>query len=414
VPLTRDASVSDLFLELVAVPSPSRRERMLGELIREWLAGHGVTSEFDDAGQVNGSDCGNLIATVPGGPQAPTYLFVAHIDTVESGSPPVTPHVDDDGIVRSDGRTILGADNKAAVAAVMRVCASAAALPQDERPTVHAAFTCCEESGRMGAGLLAPDLLRGVDCAFSVDGAKPVGTVITRALGQTSFAFLVHGRAAHAAANPEAGVNAIAVAAEIVGALPLGRLPGGGSANVAAILGGSVIDRLTPEVLAAAGDAETAFHAALTNSIPDRALVRGEVRGYTVDEIETTITTITDTVARLCEARGARYDWIRDRGRMVPPFPHAEDSRARALVQNAAARLNDVRVVLEERQATLEANYLAASTDVVALASGSRDPHQRTESIPVAELQRLEVLLVGILTANPATADPAPVDPAPA
>lgn len=251
----------------------------------------------------------------------------------------------------------------------------------------------------MGAGLLAADLLRGVDCAFSVDGAKPVGTVITRALGQTSFAFVVHGRAAHAAANPEAGVNAIAVAAEIVGALPLGRLPGGGSANIAAILGGSAIDRLTPEVLADAGDAETAFHSALTNSIPHRALVRGEVRGYAVEEIETTITTITDTLARVCEARGARYDWIRDRGRMVPPFPHAEDSRARALVQAAATQADGIEIVLEERQATLEANYLAASTDVVALASGGRDPHQHTESIPAAELERLGALLVAILSA---------------
>ena len=61
---------------------------------------------------------------------------------------------------------------------------------------------------------------------------------------------MVHGRAAHAAANPEAGVNAIAVAAEIVAALPLGRRPGGGSVNVAAIVGGSVIDRLTPEAIA--------------------------------------------------------------------------------------------------------------------------------------------------------------------
>jgi tripeptide aminopeptidase len=245
-------------------------------------------------------------------------------------------------------------------------------------------------------------LLQGVDCAFSVDGAKPVGTVITRALGQTSFAFVVHGRAAHAAANPEAGVNAIAVAAEIVGALPLGRLPGGGSANVAAILGGSVLDRLTPDTIADAGSAEAAFHAALTNSVPDRALVRGEVRGYTVEEIETTITTVTDTVARVCEARGARYDWIRDRERMVPPFPHAEDSRARALVQDAAGRVDGLRVVLEERQATLEANYLAASTDVVALASGGRDPHQYTESIPVSELERLEALLVAILSCRPA------------
>jgi tripeptide aminopeptidase len=397
VPLTRDASVTQLFLQLVAVPSPSRRERVVGELIRAWLAGHGVTSEFDDAGAVNGSDCGNLIATVTGGPGAPTYLFVSHMDTVESGTPAVTPHIDDTGVVRSDGETILGADNKAAVAAVMRVCAAAAEMPEAQRPTVLAAFTCCEESGKMGAGLLAADLLQRVDCAFSVDGAKPVGTVITRALGQTSFAFAVHGRAAHAAANPEAGVNAIAVASEIVGALALGRLPGGGSVNIAAIIGGSITDRLTPEVLGAGG-VQSALHSALTNSIPDLALVRGEVRGYSVREIEDTVQTITDTVARVCDAHGARYDWIRDRSRMVPPFPHAEDSRARALVQAAAARVDGLRVVLEERQATLEANYLAPVTDVVALASGGRDPHQVSESIPVSELERLEALLLEILS----------------
>ena len=51
---------------------------------------------------------------------------------------------------------------------------------------------------------------------------------------------MIHGRAAHAAANPEAGVNAIAVASEIVTALPLGRRPGGGSVNIAAIVGGSI------------------------------------------------------------------------------------------------------------------------------------------------------------------------------
>ena len=398
--LTPDASVTQLFLELVAVPSPSRRERVVGQLIRDWLAGHGVQSAFDDAGAVNGSDAGNLIATVPGAAASPTYLFVAHMDTVETGTPAVTPGVGEDGVIRSDGQTILGADNKAAVAAVMRVCAAAAVLPEAQRPTVHAAFTCCEESGKMGAGLLASELLAGVDCAFSVDGAKPVGTVITRALGQTSFAFVIHGRAAHAAANPEAGVNAIAVASAIVTALPLGRQPGGGSVNVAAIVGGSVIERLTPEALGTDG-VEAALSSALTNSIPDRVLVRGEVRGYSTEEIEDTVAAITETIARICEARGARHEWIRDRSRMVPPFPHAAGSRARALVEAAAAGVDGLSVVSEERQATLEANYLAASTDVVALASGGRDPHQHTESIPVSELERLEALLVGVLTARP-------------
>jgi tripeptide aminopeptidase len=408
VSLTPDAAIAELFMELVAIPSPSRRERVIGERIQAWLAGHGVTSAFDGAGEVNGSDAGNLIATVPGAPGAPTYLFVAHMDTVETGTPPVTPALGDDGVIRSGGDTILGADNKAAVAAVMRLCTAAAARAgaDEEAPTVIAAFTCCEESGRMGAGLLDDALMERIDCAFSVDGSRPIGTVITRALGQTSFVFVIHGRAAHAAANPEAGISAIRVAAEIIAALPLGRLDGGGSANIAAILGGGVIERLSPATLQALGvaadaDGPSAATAALngtpTNSVPDLALVRGEVRGYSVEAIEAAVTTIGDVVARMCDAHGATHEWIRDPDRMVPPFPEAPGSRARELVCAAAAHVPGVEFVAEERQATLEANYLASRTDVVAIASGGRDPHQHTESIPVAELERLEALLRAIV-----------------
>jgi tripeptide aminopeptidase len=408
-PLTPDASVVDLFCELVAIPSPSGHERAVGDGIRDWLVGHGVGAEFDDAGAGNGSDAGNLIATVPGAPGAPAYLFVAHMDTVESGTPAVRPRVGDDGVVRSAGDTILGADNKAAVAAVMGLCAAAARAVGPARPTVVAAFTCREEAGRMGASLLDPALLESVDCAFCVDGARPIGTVITRALGQTVFGFEIHGRAAHAAANPEAGINAIRVAGEIVAALPLGRQSRGGTLSIAAIAGGAVIDRLAPGALARlAVDADAdglavltaAMAATPTNSVPDRAVVRGEVRGYTAAAITATLEEVEATVQRVCNQHGAGYDWIGDRTRMVPPFP-APGPHAIARVRAAAAAVPGLNLIEEERQATLEANYLAATTDVVALASGGRDPHQLAESIPVVELERLEALLLAIVGLAP-------------
>lgn len=407
--LTPDAPVTDLFLELVAIPSPSGRELALGEQIRAWLAAHGIEAEFDGTGERNASDAGNLVAVVPGAAAAPAYLFVAHMDTVETGAPPVSPQLGAGGVIRSGGDTILGADNKSAVAAVMRLCRTAAAMPRDTRPTVVAAFTCREESGRMGASLL--DVSRwSPRCAFSVDGSRPIGTVITRALGQTAFTVSVHGRAAHAAANPEAGLNAIAVASEIVSALPLGRRPGGGSTSVAAIVGGAVIGRLSPGSLAALGvdggaDGPTAVWRALqatpTNSVPDIAHLRGEVRGYSREAIESAVQEIRDIVARVCSGRGARHEWTRDVGRMIPPMPGSAGSRALALVRAAARAVPGVSFAAEEGQATLEANYLASAVDVVAVASGGRDPHQPTESITAAELEQLEALLAAILTAEP-------------
>lgn len=405
-PLPREGSIEQLFCALVAIPSPSGGERAVGEAIRTWLAGAGVDAAFDDAGAVNGSDAGNLIATVPGAPSAPRLLFVAHMDTVESGAEAIAPVLGDDGVIRSTGDTILGADNKSAVAAVMHACRAAATMPADVRPTVIAAFTCREEAGRMGAGLLDLGALQ-VDCAFSVDGSQPIGTVITRALGQQVFTIEVHGRAAHAAADPEAGVNAIAVAGEIVAAMPLGRRPGGGSASVAAVVGGGVIDRLGPGSLRALGLAddandagEAAVRAALeatpTNSVPDLVLLRGELRGYSDAELGAARAELEAVAARVCRERGARYEWS-DRERAVPPFPGAPDSRALALARAAAGDVPGVAFATTEAHATLEANYLAAGSDVVALASGGTGPHQFSESITVAELRQLEALLSRIV-----------------
>jgi tripeptide aminopeptidase len=391
--LTRDADIRELFLELVAIPSPSGRELALDEQIAGWLNNAGVPTRFDGSGPRNGSDAGNLIATVPGAPGRPTLLFVAHVDTVETGAEAIRPVVGDDGVIRSAGDTILGADNKSAVAAVMRTCVAAQSLPTAQRPTVVAAFTSREESGRMGASLLDLAAL-GIDSAFCVDGSQAIGTVITRALGQTTFVAAIHGRAAHAAANPEAGVDAIATASQAVAALRLGRQPGGGSAGVAAIVGGSVIERLD-----GAGEASVReiLAAAPTNSVADLVYVRGEVRGYSIEEIEDTTHTIEETFQRVCDERGATLEWIRDRDRMVPPLPGAPDSRALALVGAAVDGLDGVALHLQAAQASLEANYLAAEVDVVAVASGGRDPHQPSESIAVAELDQLEALLARIV-----------------
>jgi tripeptide aminopeptidase len=402
--LSREGSIEELFCALAAIPSPSGRERGVGEAIRTWLADAGVDAAFDDVGAVNGSDAGNLIAIVPGAASAPRLLFVAHVDTVESGSEPIAPVLGDDGVIRSAGATILGADNKSAVAAVMRCCRSAAAMAPAERATVIAAFTCREEAGRMGAGLLDLDGL-AVDCAFSVDGSQPIGTVITRALGQQVFTIEVHGRATHAAANPQAGVNAIAVAGEIVASMPLGRRPGGGSASIASVVGGAVIDRLAPASLRALGvsddaggdtTARAALEATPTNSIPDLALLRGELRGYSEAELAAARSELEEVAARVCRERGARYQW-HDRERAVPPFPGAPDSRALALARAAADDVPDVTFTATEAHATLEANYLATGTDVVALASGGSGPHQFSESITVAELRQLEALLTRIV-----------------
>src|SRR4051794_34280149 len=109
------ASIVELFERLVAIPSPSGRERRVATFIRDWLSDRGVVAAFDSAGDRNGSDCGNLVAIVPGDEALPRLLFVAHMDTVESGETTISAVRSNGGIITSRGNTILGADNKSAV-----------------------------------------------------------------------------------------------------------------------------------------------------------------------------------------------------------------------------------------------------------------------------------------------------------
>lgn len=163
---------------------------------------------------------------------------------------------------------------------------------------------------------------------------------------------------------------------------------------MAAIVGGSVIDRLN--IRADASILET-LSTAPTNSVPDLVYLRGEVRGYSVEEITRTLQAIERTFEQVCRQRGATLEWIRDPGRSVPPMPDTPDSRALALVRAAVDGIDGIALELQEAQATLEANYLAAEVDVVAVASGGRAPHQTDESITVVELHQLEALLTRIV-----------------
>ncbi len=65
---------------------------------------------------MTGHGAGNLICTLKGTKDADTIYFTSHMDTVVPGKG-VKPIVED-GYVKSDGTTILGADDKTGLAAM--------------------------------------------------------------------------------------------------------------------------------------------------------------------------------------------------------------------------------------------------------------------------------------------------------
>jgi tripeptide aminopeptidase len=227
--------VAALFVELARVPSPPGEERAVADRVIDYLQGLALLVDEDDAGARIESTIGNLYSRVePNGGGTPLF-FCAHLDTVPPEGP-LQPVIED-GVVRNAGGTILGADNKSAVAAMLEATRRVVA---ENRPHggIELLFTPKEEVGLRGAAAFDHERLNA-RVGYVYDHAGPVGEVILGAPFQCKLDVAFHGRAAHSGMYPEEGRSAIVAAARAIADLRLGRLDDETTANVGSIRGGS-------------------------------------------------------------------------------------------------------------------------------------------------------------------------------
>ena len=228
--------VLSLFVELAALPSPPGEERAVADRVLDYLGALGLEADEDGAGAAVGSAMGNVLSRLEAtGPGLPLF-FCAHLDTVPPEGP-IEPGVGEDGVVRNGAGTILGADDKSAVAAMLEAIAR---LVEEGRPHagVELLFTPKEEVGLLGAAAFDESRL-AARVGFVYDHAGPIGEVILGAPHQQKLDVRFHGRAAHAGMYPEEGRSAIVAAARAIADLRLGRLDDETSASVGRIDGGT-------------------------------------------------------------------------------------------------------------------------------------------------------------------------------
>ena len=221
------------FTELVKIDSVSKEERALCSRLRSDLDKLGAETFVDGAAERVGGDCGNLIARFAGNRAAAPLMLNAHMDTVEPGRG-VNP-VFSDGRFQSDGATILGADDKSAVAILLEVMT---AIAENGLPCgpVDLVFTVCEEIGLLGARHVDFSKIRA-QFGYALDATDTEGIVL-QAPSANRIEFTIHGKDAHAGAAPEKGINAIAIAARAIDGLTIGRLDQETTCNIGVIRGG--------------------------------------------------------------------------------------------------------------------------------------------------------------------------------
>ncbi len=242
----------ETFLDLVRIDSPSYEEREIAERLMGQLKTLGGEVMMDEAGKRIGSNAGNVLARFPGTGRGRPVLLSAHMDTVMPGRG-VKPIREKDRI-RSDGTTILGADDKSGLAIILEVLRALRErkLPH---PPIEVAFTICEEPGLIGAKEMDLERLSAEDGLVLDSG--PANSLFTRGPAADRLEITVHGVAAHAGVCPEEGISAIRVAAEAISKMKLGRIDPETTANIGLIQGGTAV-----------------------NIVPDKVTIRGEARSH--------------------------------------------------------------------------------------------------------------------------------------
>ncbi len=269
------------FLELVQVDSVSGKERKLADLLLRKLTELGLEVREDGAGKAVASGTGNVIGRLPGRGRGPVIMLSAHMDTVEPGLG-VKPALAD-GVIRSAGDTVLGADDKAGIATILEVL-RIIREQSFEHGGIEVVFTVWEEKSMFGAKNLEYDLLQA-HYGFVLDSDGPPGTIITRAPSHDQFEITIKGRSAHAGMNPEDGINAIKVAAEAIAQMNLGRIDHETTCNIGIISGGQA-----------------------TNIIPDSVTIKGESRSLSASKRETQTAQMCRAFSQAAENYGAQTE----------------------------------------------------------------------------------------------------------
>lgn len=367
--MVNEKRVLDTFLGLVGIDSETKEEAVICEHLKGVFTELGCDVYEDDASTKTAHSGNNLIITLPATKENvdPIY-FTAHMDTVTPGKGIKTSIKD--GYVVTDGTTILGADDKTGLTAMIELVR---VLKEKQIPhgQIQFVITVGEESGLVGAKVL--DLSK-IDAkfGFALDSDGPVGDIIVAAPTQAKVNAKIYGKTAHAGVAPEKGISAIQIAAKAIAKMPLGRIDEETTANIGRFEGGRA-----------------------TNIVCDYVEVLAEARSLIHEKMEKQAETMKQAYIEVAESFGGRAEV--DIDIMYPGFKFEEGDEVVEVAKRAAQTIGRPTRILHSGGGS-DANIIAGGgIPTVNLAVGYEEIHTTNERMPLEELYKLVEYVVTIV-----------------
>ena len=366
--MIQEERMTSHLMDIIRIDSPSRKEKDVARRLEKEMKDLGADCFYDDVGDKVEGNTGNLIVKLPGTKKdVPPFFLCSHMDTVSPGEG-IKPSVEN-GVMRSDGTTILGSDDKSGVSIIVEVLRT---LKENDIPhaDIEVAFTICEEIGLLGAKFLDPSSFKS-PYGIVLDSSTPERLVL-RCPCSDIMEVKIHGVEAHSGLCPENGISAVEVLSDAVSRMKLGRIDHETTANIGKIKGGSA-----------------------TNIVPGLVEITAEARSHDEGKLDAQTQHMRDCFLEAAQGRELFLDGERlgaraevEIERVYPVMNVSPQATVTNLVLEAAANLrHDIK--LHTSGGGCDANYINENgIECVNLGTGMYELHTVNEYLLLDEFRR--------------------------
>lgn len=367
--------ITDSFVKLAEIDGISYGERKVADHLKKIWKELGVTLEEDNAGEKIGGDTGNLFAAIPGRGElkdADPILFCAHMDTVSPGTgKKIIVH--EDGKITSDNTTVLGADDRAALAVIYEGYRQISEEGIDHAP-IELLFAPAEETYTVGASAFDYSVVKAKK-AFVPDCSGEFGVYSSQEPTLIYFEITVNGRSAHAGFEPEKGINAIAAAALSISRIKQGWVDDHTSLNFGTIEGGTV-----------------------SNAVSAKVVVKGEIRSTIHEDALSAFENVKKVFEQESTAIGAVAEFFSDIRLKAYKANESETGSALELYNKALAAIGE-RSFPKKSFGGSDNNVLVRNgIDGLCIFNAMHEIHTVNEYTTVEELVKTTQLIKNIMT----------------
>jgi tripeptide aminopeptidase len=353
--------IVDQLIELLSIDSPSGEETKIAQLLLEKLQSYELNGEVDPAG--------NVICHVPG--VGEPILLLAHMDNV----PPcknVRPIIAD-GVVRSDGSTVLGADDKAGIAIILQILDDIVASEEPHVP-IEIVFTVQEETGMKGVKNLDISRLNARQ-AICLDGSGASNSIVLTSPTSVNITVEIKGRAAFPGLSEHEGIDAIKIAAEAISAFPTGRVNESTIVNIGTIRGGEAV-----------------------NVVPEYVEFKGTIRSLQSDLLDRQIQLMKAVIQDAAKRHGGKSEVTIEEN--YPGYSHSSEFNLIQKISRAMEK-HEVKPAFVQRWGGTDGNILnSMGIQTVAVGVGYMDHHSTSEYLKISEMIRCYQIIREVLRAN--------------